>query len=163
MSLAEVCLIASFLVVVVVVARMLRAIRLLDGRVTLLQEQMSYGRATLPRPAGDKPTAARPRSSVTPIEGVAATPVRGLSRPTPAVNDRSAEDHAPGEETAHVIDQAEADAVWAGLEAEQERLRQAMGRDFQRRARTRSAGDIRGKPVVRAMSSQEIARKIERK
>jgi hypothetical protein len=150
MSLADLCLTASFLVVVVVVARMLRAIRLLDGRVTVLQEQLSYGR-TGPRPAA----------------GPARTPVQGV--PVVAAARRSSRgDEAPVEEPATddgavVIEQAEVDAVWSRLEAEQERLRQAMGRDFQGRTRKRSAGDIRGRPVVRAMSSQEIARKIERK
>jgi hypothetical protein len=69
------------------------------------------------------------------------------------------------------------------MEAEQERLKRAMGRDFQVRATrfkidpARSAAAIRGKPTesagqpapvpgrpaVRALSSQELARKLERK
>ena len=51
-------LMVSFLVVVAIVAKMLRAIRLLDGRVTLLQEQLTYGRKggakAAPRPAATR-------------------------------------------------------------------------------------------------------------
>jgi hypothetical protein len=38
-----------------------------------------------------------------------------------------------------------------------------MGRDFQVRTPKRSAATIRGKPVVRALSAQDLARKLERK
>jgi hypothetical protein len=66
------------------------------------------------------------------------------------------------------------------MEAEQARLTKAMGRDFQVRAAAikiepaRSAAGIRGKPTEgagasapapgrRALSSQELARKLERR
>jgi hypothetical protein len=156
MNFAGICLTASFLVVVVIVAKMLRAIRLLDGRVTVLQEQLSYGRAGK-KPAGEPP---RPVGARTPVAGV---PVVAAVRRTPARDEPADESPASDDDGAVVIEQAEVDAVWARLEAEQERLRQAMGRDFQGRTRKRSAGDVRGRPVVRAMSSQEIARKLERK
>jgi hypothetical protein len=155
MTLAGICLTASFLVVVAIVARMLRAIRLLDRRVTVLQEQLSYGR-TGKKPASESP---RPTGARTPIEGV---PVVAATRRTPP-GDEPAVEAPASDDGAVVIDQAEVDAVWSRLEAEQERLRQAMGRDFQGRTRKRSANEIRGRPVVRAMSSQEIARKLERK
>lgn len=154
MSLADFCLTASFLVVLLIVARMLRAIRLLDRRVTVLQEQLSYGR-TGRKPAVEPP---RPTGARTPIEGV---PVVAATRRTPG-NEPAVEEPA-SDDGAVVIEQAEVDAVWSRLEAEQERLRQAMGRDFQGRTRKRSGSEIRGRPVVRAMSSQEIARKLERK
>jgi hypothetical protein len=163
MSFVEVCLMASLLVVVVIVARMLRAIRLLDGRVTVLQEQLSYGRAgrKVPTELAPAPRGARGK---TPIAGVPITPPPAASRLTPPPVVTAPEvSAASGEEAAVVIDQAEADAVWARLEAEEERLRKAMGRDFQRRGPRRSGSEVRGKPVVRAMSSQEIARKLERK
>jgi hypothetical protein len=144
---------ASVLVVVLIVAKRLRAIRLLDGRVTVLQEQLNYGRT------GRKPAAERPVGALTPIEGV---PVVAAARRTPA-GDQPADESPASSDGAVVIEQAEVDAVWARLEAEQERLRQAMGRDFRGRTRKRSAGEVRGRPVVRAMSSQEIARKLERK
>jgi hypothetical protein len=155
MNLAAICLTGSFLVVVVIVAKMLRAIRLLDGRVSVLQEQLSYGRAGK-KPAAEPP---RPVGARTPVAGV---PVVAAVRRTPA-GDEPADEGPASDDGAVVIEQAEVDAVWARLEAEQERLRQAMGRDFQGRTRKRSAGEIRGRPAVRAMSSQEIARKLERK
>jgi hypothetical protein len=162
MSLADICLLASLLVVVVVVAKMLRAVRLLDGRVSLLQEQVRLGRTAGAKPGGAPLAAAKPPSGKTPVYGVPVTPPapRGA---TPAPDDGAADGHLPGEPAAHVIDQAEAEAVWARMEAEQERLKRAMGRDFQVRARQRSASEIRGKPVVRALSAQDLAKKLEHK
>ena len=52
MRFADVCVMLSFLVVVAIIARMLKAIRLLDGRVTLLQEQFSQRRAVMKKAAG---------------------------------------------------------------------------------------------------------------
>jgi hypothetical protein len=63
------------------------------------------------------------------------------------------------------------------MEAEQERMRKAMGRDFQVPARKKSAGEIRGKPTeiggnptrapgkpaVRAFSAQELAKQLTRR
>jgi hypothetical protein len=178
MRLADICLMASCLVLVAVVAKMLRAIRLLDGRVTLLQEQLSYSLTTGAKPAAkagakvppvmpkaDSSAASRPQRINTPIEGVPILPPASSAKRTPApVPVTEEEFRYPGEEVPHVIGQAEADAVWARMEAEQERMRQAMGSDFRARQRTRSASDIRGTPVpVRKMTSQEIARKLEHK
>jgi hypothetical protein len=164
MSLADICLLASLLVVVVVVAKMLRAVRLLDGRVSLLQEQVRLGRTAGAKPGGAPLAAAKPPSGRTPVYGVPVTPPapRGAT-PAPDAQDADGEGRYPGEQAAHVIDQAEAEAVWARMEAEQERLKRAMGRDFQVRARMRSASDIRGKPVVRALSAQDLAKKLEHK
>lgn len=163
MSLVDVCLTASLLVVVVIVARMLRAIRLLDGRVSVLQEQLTFGRAGR-KPPTDLSPAPHVARGRTPIAGVPITPSPAASRCTPLPVVAPPEASAiPGEETAVVIDQAEADAIWARLEAEEERLRKAMGRDFQRHGHKRLGSEVRGRPVVRAMSSQEIARKLERK
>jgi hypothetical protein len=163
MSFADVCLTVSLLVLVLIVARMLRAIRLLDGRVTVLQEQLSFGRMGKKLPTESSP--APPRASGrTPIAGMPVTPAPAVSRHTPPpVVETPVASPAADEGAAVVIDQAEADGVWARLEAEEQRLRAAMGRDFQRRVRKRSGSEIRGRSVVRAMSSQEIARKLERK
>jgi hypothetical protein len=56
------------------------------------------------------------------------------------------------------------------MEAEQERMRKAMGRDFQVPARKKSAGEIRGnptrapgKPALRAFSAQELAKQLTRR
>ena len=49
------------------------------------------------------------------------------------------------------------------MAAEQERMKKAMGRDFQVRAVKRSASAIRGKTTVRSLSASELARKLERK
>lgn len=166
MRLADICLMASCLVLVVIVAKMLRAIRLLDSRVTLLQEQLNYGLTTGTKPAASPAAKARAERNATPVPQPIKTPVevslpRRASAPVPIPEE---EFHYPGEEVPTVIEQAEADAVWARMEAEQERLRKAMGRDFQDRQRKRSASDVRGTPIpVRKMTSQEIARKLEHK
>jgi hypothetical protein len=181
MSVADICLLASVLVVVVVIAKMLRAIRLLDGRVTILQEQLKFGRANAgkpaARPAMPTPVPSPPSGSGrTPVAGVPAyPPAHRTPAPVTAAADEAEEGAFPGEAKAHHIDQAEADAVWARMEAEQERLHKAMGRDFQVRKSTmavaapapdpkRSAVDVRGaRPPRHALSSQELARKLERK
>jgi hypothetical protein len=168
MSFADICIMASVLVVVVIVAKMLRAIRLLDGRVTLLQEEINHSRNSLQNPAR-KPVAFKPASNKTPIEGVpVTTPAPRPVRPSNSPDVPAEEAHYPGEVAAHVIEQEEADAIWAQLSSEQERLKKAMGRDFQvsERERKRSAAEIRGMPVVaggRTLSAQEVAKKLERK
>ncbi len=161
MTLADVCLMVSVLVVVTILAKMLRAIRLLEGRVTVLQEELAHSRTTMQGAGAGKPTAAKPASARTPLAGVPVIPTAAPGRLTPAPEGPAS--LASGEGAAHVIDQAEADAVWARLEAEQERLRKAMGRDFQVRTRKRSASEIRGRPVARALSAQELAKKLERR
>jgi hypothetical protein len=234
MRLVDYCLLASVIVMIAVVAKMLRAIRLLDGRVTLLQEQLKIGRSTGPKrlelkPAktvsGEFPTnGPKPVSSEfsvpkavsgefpKPVSGEFPKPISGefpvpkaisgefpilpikppiagigmvpnktpgpvvmnktpgpLRTPTPVLTVKSRRtpsadppEDLPDESGAFVIDQSEADAIFAQLEAEQERLKKAMGRDFQVRNLKR--------PVVapkaqhgRTLSAQEVARKLERK
>ncbi len=185
MSVADISLLASVLVIVLVVAKMLRAIRLLDGRVTILQEQLKFGRVAAARSADNLPVVGKPASGKTPVRDVPIAPAAAPRTPVPptAAEDADAAGNFPSEGGAHYIDQAEADAVWARMEAEQERLKKAMGRDFQVRAAqlkmepVRSAAAVRGKPTEsggrptpapgrpakRALSSQELARKLERK
>lgn len=171
MSVADLGLMVSVLVVVAIVAKMLRAIRLLNGRVTLLQEQLQHShtaiqKVTTAKSANPRPVPARPTSGKTPVQGVPIVSGGAPHRtPAPVVIDDAAsgEYRTPGEMTAHVIDEAEAEALWAKMSAEQERLQKAMGRDFQVTTPKRSATAIRGKPVVRALSSRELASKLERK
>ena len=162
MTLVDVCLLASILVVVVIVMKMVRAIRLLDGRVAVLQEQLEHSHTSLQIAAAGKP-AGKAAAGRTPVYGVPVTTAAPQLRRTPPPEDVAREIPAAGEATTHVIEQAEVDAVWARLEAEQARLRKAMGRDFQTRASRRSASDIRGKPIARTLSVQELAKKIERR
>jgi len=162
MTVADISLMVSVLVVVVILAKMVRAIRLLDGRVSVLQEQLEHSRASMQMAAVGK-VPGKPSGGRTPIEGVPiVTPVPNLRRTSPP-EEPPRETSSPGEATTHVIGQAEADAVWSRLEAEQERLRSAMGRDFQARTRKRSATEIRGKPIARTLSAQEVAKKLERR
>lgn len=171
MSIADIGIMVSVLVVVAIVAKMLRAIRLLDGRVTLLQEQLEQSHITIQKVASAKPAArpaaTRPPSARTPIEGVpmshATPPFSRTPAPVPLADPANNDGYLPGEATAHVIDEAEAEAVWAKMAAEQERLKDAMGKDFQVRERKRSASEIRGRAVVRALSARELANKLERK
>ena len=160
MTVADISLLVSVLVVVVILAKMVRAIRLLDGRVSVLQEQLEHSRASMQMAAVGKPPG-KPSGGRTPIEGVPIIAPVASSRRTPPPEEAPQETPSPGEATTHVIEQGEADAVWSRLEAEQERLRKAMGRDFQ--ARKRSASDIRGKPVARTLSAQQVAKKLERR
>jgi hypothetical protein len=167
MSIADIGLMGSVLVVVAIVAKMLRAIRLLDGRVTLLQEELEHSRNTLRKATAGKPAAAKPSFAKTPIAGVPVVPAPDASPRTPApvlAEDNASEDgFSPAEATAHIIDEAEAEAVWARMAAEQERLKKAMGRDFQVHASMRSAAAVRGKPAAHVLSAREVARKLERK
>lgn len=162
MTFVDVCVLASVLVVVVVIGKMLRAIRLLDGRVTILQEQLEHSRALARGPAPGR-IAGRAGSGRTPVAGVPVVTTIPSPRPTPLPEEPSQDARSPGEATTHVIEQSEVDAVWARLEAEQAELRQAMGRDFHARTRKRSASDVRGKPVARTLSPQELAKKLERR
>jgi hypothetical protein len=179
MSVVDICVLASVLVVVLIVAKMLRAVRLLDGRVTLLQEQVKLGRAAASRSRDSLPAMPRPSSGKTPVYGVPVLPAAAPRTPAPQVlvDDTGAGSPFPGEAAAHYIDESEAEAVWSRMEAEQERMKKAIGRDFQVRAGKRSASEIRGKPTevggsptmapgkpaVRALSAQELAKKLTRK
>ena len=55
MTVADISLMVSVLVVVVILAKMVRAIRLLDGRVSVLQEQLEHSRASMQMAAVGKP------------------------------------------------------------------------------------------------------------
>ena len=120
----------SFLVVIAVIARMLKAIRLLDGRVTLLQEQFSQSRAVMKKAAVANPRT--PAPVVAPVAHQART---------------SAAPQSPGEVTTHEIEETDIETLLASMTAEQERMKKAMGRDFQVRPGKRSAATIRGKRV----------------
>ncbi|MGA7743356.1 MAG: hypothetical protein ABSF35_00895 [Polyangia bacterium] len=130
MRFSDVCVMLSFLVVIAVIARMLKAIRLLDGRVTLLQEQISQSRAVMKKGA-----AANPR---TPAPVVAQTAYQARNS-VPA--------QSPGEVTTYEIEETDVETLLASMTAEQERMKKAMGRDFQVRPGKRSAAAIRGKRV----------------
>jgi hypothetical protein len=162
MTLADVCLMVSVLVVVAIVAKMLRAIRLLDGRVSVLQEQLEHSH-TLQLGAASRAATSKPAAARTPIAGVPVSMPSAPVRHSPAPEDASPDPPSPGEAATHVIEQGEADAIWAQLEAEQERLKSAMGHDFRGRDRKKSASFIRGKPVARTLSAQEVAKKLERR
>ena len=146
MRFTDVCVMLSFLVVIAVIARMLKAIRLLDGRVTLLQEQLSQSRAVM-----KKAVVANPRTSAS-----AAAPAAYEARPSVAAQ-------SPGEMTTHEIEETDIETLLASMTAEQERLKKAMGRDFQVRPGKRSAAAIRGKPVDRVLTAHQIAAKMARK
>jgi len=208
MSVADICVLASVLVVVLIVAKMLRAIRLLDGRVSILQEQLKLGRATASGSGTHPPALPKPPSGKTPVLGVPIMPPPAAAprTPPPSTVEETAREASPfpGEVSAHYIDEAEAEAVWARMEAEEARLKKAMGRDFQVRAAqlridpARSAAAIRGrptdgpnrpsasraspspergspspsrasstdnraKPAARALTAQELAKKLERR
>ena len=132
MRFSDVCVMLSFLVVIAVIARMLKAIRLLDGRVTLLQEQFSQSRAVMKKAAGAN---LRTPASV-------ATPAAFQARASVAAQ-------SPGEMTTYAIAEPDTDieTLLASMTAEQERMKRAMGRDFQVRPGKRSAAGIRGKLV----------------
>ena len=130
MRFSDVCVMLSFLVVIAVIARMLKAIRLLDGRVTLLQEQFSQSRAVMKKAA-----VANPRTPA-PVAAPAAHQAR-----------TSAAAQSPGEVTTHEIEETDIETLLASMTAEQARMKKAMGRDFQVRPGKRSAAMIRGKRV----------------
>jgi len=146
----------SFLAIVGVVAKMLRAFRLLEARVTLLQEQVERNRGAVQRVAAKTAPASRPPTR-TPVLGV---PVTRMATRSPSPDAR-----APDEPKPHVdaADPTDDEVAWAWLEQEQARLKKAMGRDFQARKEQRSAAEIRGNPVPRVLSTRELAAKLERK
>jgi len=166
MSVADISLMLSFLVLVTIVARMLKAIRLLDGRVTVMQEQLEQNRSAVQRAAAGRAVPARPASARTPIQGVPVMPAPASPRtPGPVrVDARATEDQiSHGEATTHSVSEAEAEEVWARLAAEQARLKKAMGRDFQVQSGKRSAAEIRGMTKEDVLSAREKAQKLQRK
>jgi hypothetical protein len=121
----------SFLVVIAIIARMLKAVRLLDGRVTLLQEQLSQSR----RAAMKQSPAANPRTPA-PVAAPGAYRARASAAP-----------QSSGEMTTYAVEETDIETLLASMTAEQERMKKAMGRDFQVRPGKRSAAGIREKRV----------------
>ncbi len=126
MSFFDACVVLSFLVALAVVSKMLTALRLLESRVSLLQDQIAHS--------------ARRRTA----------------RAPPSLKSMQAELEAEdlrtdGEKTTHVVDDPELEALLSEMNSEQDRLKKAMGRDFrgasQAQRGPRSAAALRGSPV----------------
>jgi hypothetical protein len=161
MTITDLGVVLSFLAIVVVVAKMLRAFRLLEARVTLLQQEIECNHGAFRKAAAQDAT--RPPTR-TPVLGVPVVSAIASPRPGPA-DARPAEDARPRNEAA---EQSDDEVAWAWLVGEQERLRKAMGRDFQARKNPRPASEIRGvevreKTASRVLSAREVAAKLERK
>jgi hypothetical protein len=154
MTFTDVAVVLSFLAIVVVVGKMLRAIRLLEARVSLLQEQVGRNHGAV-----QKVAAKAPRPPVrTPVLGVPAT---GATLRSPSPDLRPSDEAKP---RADATDPTDDEIAWAWLEQEQERLKKAMGRDFQARRSPRSPAEVRGNPTgPRVLSAREVAAKLERK
>jgi hypothetical protein len=175
MTITDLGVVLSFLAIVVVVAKMLRAFRLLEARVTLLQQEIECNHGAFHKAAAQG--SARPPTR-TPVLGVPVvspnpptrTPVVPVVSSSPSPRPASAdarpdEDARPRNEAA---EQSDDEIAWAWLVGEQERLRKAMGRDFQARKNPRPASEIRGvemreKTAPRVLSAREVAAKLERK
>lgn len=156
MTFTDVAVVLSFLAIVVVVAKMLRALRLLEARVTLLQEQVERNHGAVQKVAAKSP-APRPPSR-TPVVGV---PVTNAIPRSPSPDLRTSDDARPRADSAQPTDD---EIAWAWLEQEQERLKKAMGRDFQARKNPRSPTEVRGSPTgSRVLSAREVAARLERK
>jgi hypothetical protein len=175
MTITDLGVVLSFLAIVVVVAKMLRAFRLLEARVTLLQAEIECSRGAFRKASDQRATRPPTRTPVLGVPVVASNPptrtpvvpVVSSSPPTrPAPADaRPAEDARPRDEAA---EQSDDEIAWAWLVEEQERLKKAMGRDFQARQHPRPAAEIRGveireKTAPRVLSAREVAAKLERK
>jgi hypothetical protein len=158
MTITDMGVVLSFLAIVVVVAKMLRAFRLLEARVTLLQEEVVRSHGASTKPAAKSPST--PRAPVrTPVLGV---PVLTPSTtPRPVLVDARANDETRPRGGA--TEQTDDEIAWAWLVEEQERLKKAMGRDFQARKNPRSTADVRGNSTPRVLSAREVAAKLERK
>jgi hypothetical protein len=156
MTFTDVAVVLSFLAIVMVVAKMVRALRLLEARVTLLQEQVERNHGAVQKVAA-RPLASRPPSR-TPVVGV---PVTSAIPRSPSPDLRPPDDAKPRADPAEPTDD---EIAWAWLEQEQARLKKAMGRDFQARKNPRSPGEVRGNPTgPRVLSAREVAAKLERK
>jgi hypothetical protein len=162
MTVTDLGVVLAFLAIAGVVAKMLRAFRLLEARVTLLQEEIerSHGAA---RKATSQVTT-RPAAR-TPVLGVPVVSANPPQRPASADARGTDEGRPSGEAAGNASDD---EIAWAWLVQEQARLRKEMGRDFQARKATRSAaevrgGDIRDKSAPRLLSAREVAAKLERK
>jgi hypothetical protein len=156
MTFTDVAVVLSFLAIVVVVGKMLRAIRLLEARVSLLQEQVGRNHGAVQKVAAKAPA---PRPPVrTPVLGVPAT---GATPRSPSPDLRPSDEAKP---RADATDPTDDEIAWAWLEQEQERLKKAMGRDFQARRNPRPPAEVRGNPTgPRVLSAREVAAKLERK
>jgi hypothetical protein len=158
MTIADIGVVLSFLAMIVVVAKMLRALRLLEARVTLLQEQLERNHGAVQKVVAK--SAAAPRAPMrTPVLGVPVTTPSVTPRPV-VIDARPSDDARPRSDAAEPSDD---EIAWAWLAEEQARLKRAMGRDFQARTSSRSAGEVRGIPAPRMLSAREVAAKLERK
>lgn len=156
MTFTDVAVVLSFLAIVMVVAKMLRALRLLEARVSLLQEQVERNHGAVQKVAAKAPAPRAPAR--TPVLGVPAT---GATPRSPSPDLRAADESKPRTDAAEPTDD---EIAWAWLKQEQERLKKAMGRDFQARKSPRSAAQIRGNQAApRVLSAREVASKLERK
>jgi hypothetical protein len=157
MTITDIGVVLSFLAMVVVVAKMLRAFRLLEARVSLLQEEVERSHGAGPKPATKIAPALRPPVR-TPVLGVPVTTSSLTPRPV-TVDARGNEDARPRAATEPTDDEI----AWAWLVKEQERLKKAMGRDFQARKNPRPAAEIRGMPAPNLPPPRDVAAKLERK
>ena len=161
MTVTDVGVVLSFLAIVVVVAKMLRALRLLEARVTLLQEQVERNHGAVRRAAqkSSAQAASAPRPPVrTPVLGVPAT--APSSTPRPPTTTTVDESQLRGDGGAEPSDD---EIAWQWLQQEQQRLKEAMGRDFQARKQAQPSADSRGNPAPRLLSARDLAAKLERR
>ncbi len=162
MRVTDIGVVLSFLAIVVVVAKMLRAFRLLEARVTLLQEEIEREHGATQKAAKAQAVA---RPVRTPVLGIPVTTAGTTPRPVVVEGRGNDETRARVESR---TDPTDDEIAWAFLAQEQERLRKAMGRDFQARRNPQTAAEIRGvasgtKPASRLLSARELAAKLERK
>jgi hypothetical protein len=160
MSVTDVGVVLSFLAIVVVVAKMLRAFRLLEARVTLLQEQIerSHGAAQKAIQKSAASTMSAPRPPVrTPVLGVPVTATTSTPRPPTATTAPSPSRNDGGAEP------SDDEIAWEWLQQEQKRLKDAMGRDFQARKKPTAPTSIGGSTSPRMLSARDVAAKLERR
>jgi hypothetical protein len=162
MTVTDIGVVLAFLAIAGVVAKMLRAFRLLEARVTLLQEEIERSHGAVRKVVTQAAT--RPAAR-TPVLGVPAVSANPPPR-TASADARTTDEARPSSEAAG--EASDDEIAWAWLVQEQARLRTKMGRDFQARKVTRSAAEVRGaelrdKSPPRQLSAREVAAKLERK
>lgn len=165
MTVTDVGVVLSFLAMVVVVAKMLRAFRLLEARVSLLEEQVERNHGAVQKAVEKTRIAAtnapRPPSR-TPVLGVPTAGANDTPRPltvSPPDETRPRNEGAG----AGAPEPSDDEVAWQWLQQEQQRLKDAMGRDFQARKQARSAAEVRGNPATRMLSARDLAAKLERR
>lgn len=109
MSFFEALVVLSLLVVIAIITRMLGAIRVLNGRVDLLSEQLRESATTMRRPT-------RAAAEAAAREALSA-----------------------GERSTNVVDDPELAAMFANMDEQHGQLKKKMGRDFQMPAPRRPA------------------------